>query len=150
MGEYNSSQLDLVFSAVSDATRRAILAQLATGDARVTDIAAAFPISLNSVSKHVRMLERAGLVERTVLGREHVLSLNAGAMREADQWMSFYRQFWTERLAALDRMMQKRRRNSGTSTTTREQSNGAATDSGARTTTTSKTTPATIKRGKSS
>lgn len=110
MGEYNSAQLDAVFGAVADATRRAILAQLASGDARVTDIAAAYPISLNSVSKHVRMLERAGLVERTILGREHVLSLNAKAMAEADEWMSYYRKFWTDRLEALDKMMQRKRR----------------------------------------
>lgn len=105
MGEYNSSQLDAVFGAVSDATRRAILAELSTGDARVTDIARRFPISLNSVSKHVRMLERAGLVQRTVLGRDHVLSLNAGALTAADEWMAFYRQFWTVRLEALERVV---------------------------------------------
>lgn len=110
MGEYNSAQLDAVFGAVADATRRAILAQLATGNARVTDIARQFPISLNSVSKHVRMLERAGLVERTVLGRDHILSLNANAMAEADEWMAYYRQFWTERLEALDKMVQRKRR----------------------------------------
>jgi DNA-binding transcriptional ArsR family regulator len=110
MGEYNSRQLDAVFGAVADATRRAILAQLATGDARVTDVAAAFPISLNSVSKHVRILERAGLVERTILGRDHVLSLNATAMSEADQWMAYYRKFWTDRLEALDTMVQRKRR----------------------------------------
>lgn len=112
MGEYNSAQLDAVFGAVADATRRAILAQLATGDARVTDIAAAYPISLNSVSKHVRMLERAGLVGRTIFGREHILSLNAVAMAEADEWMAYYRKFWTDRLAALDKMVQRQRRTS--------------------------------------
>ncbi|MEP6833904.1 MAG: metalloregulator ArsR/SmtB family transcription factor [Gemmatimonas sp.] len=110
MGEYNSAQLDAVFGAVSDATRRAILAQLATGSARVTDVASAFPISLNSVSKHVRMLERAGLVERTILGRDHVLSLNADAMKAADEWMTYYRKFWTDRLDALDKMIQRKRR----------------------------------------
>jgi DNA-binding transcriptional ArsR family regulator len=110
MGEHNSAQLDAVFGAVADATRRSILAQLATGNARVTDIAAAYPISLNSVSKHVRMLERAGLVERTILGRDHILSLNANAMAEADEWMAYYRQFWTDRLAALDKMVQRKRR----------------------------------------
>ena len=110
MGEYNSAQLDAVFGAVADATRRAILAQLSIGNARVTDIASQFPISLNSVSKHVRVLERAGLVERTVLGRDHVLSLNAVAMAEADEWMAFYRKFWTDRLEALDQMVQRKRR----------------------------------------
>lgn len=110
MDEHNSAQLDAVFGAVADSTRRAILAQLATSSARVTDIAAAYPISLNSVSKHIRMLERAGLVERTVLGRDHILSLNAQAMADADEWMSYYRQFWTDRLEALDKMVQRKRR----------------------------------------
>ena len=64
MGEYKSSQLDGVFNALCDPTRRAILARLTDTDARVTDIAAEFPISLNSISKHIRMLERAGLVRR--------------------------------------------------------------------------------------
>jgi DNA-binding transcriptional ArsR family regulator len=112
MGEYNTAQLDAVFGAVADATRRDILAQLAAGDRRVTDIAAAYPISLNSVSKHLRVLERAGLVERTVLGREHILHLNATAMAAADEWMAYYRRFWTDRLAALDAMVQRKRRNS--------------------------------------
>lgn len=110
MGEYNPTQLDAVFGAMADATRRSILARLATGNARVTDVASAFPISLNSVSKHIRMLERAGLVERKVQGRDHILSLNAHAMAEADEWMSFYRQFWTDRLDALEKMVQRKRR----------------------------------------
>lgn len=110
MGEYTSAQLDAVFGAVADPTRRAILAQLSTGDARVTDVANRFPISLNSVSKHVRMLERAGLVQRTVLGRDHVLSLNADALAEADEWMAFYRQFWTKRLELLEEVVIRKRR----------------------------------------
>lgn len=116
MGEYNSEQLDAVFSAVADSTRRAILAHLATGDARVTDVASRFPISLNSVSKHVRMLERAGLVQRTVLGRDHVLSLNADALTAADEWMAYYRQFWTDRLAALEAVVLAKRREKKQST----------------------------------
>ena len=88
--------------ALADPTRRAILARLACGHARVTDLAAAFPISLNSTSKHIRMLERAGLVRRTVRGREHVLSLDAAPLAEASTWIESYRRFWEERLAALD------------------------------------------------
>ena len=79
MGEYPAAVLDRVFSAVSDPTRRAILARLAESDARVTDVASAFPISLNSTSKHIRVLEGAGLVRRSVRGREHILSLDGGA-----------------------------------------------------------------------
>ena len=77
-----SGRLDAAFSAMADPTRRAILARLALADARVTEIAADFPVSLNAVSKHIKMLERAELVRRTVRGRDHILSLNAGAMAE--------------------------------------------------------------------
>ncbi|MEO6798429.1 MAG: metalloregulator ArsR/SmtB family transcription factor [Rhodanobacter sp.] len=94
---------------MSDATRRAILARLAQSDARVTELANAFTISLNSTSKHIRVLERAGLVTRSVQGREHVLSLNAGPMADAAEWLDFYRQFWTDRLAALEDFLVSRR-----------------------------------------
>ena len=102
MGEYSAGTLDRVFSAVSDATRRAILARLAESDARVTDVARAFPISLNSTSKHIRVLEGAGLVQRSVRGREHILSLDAAPLADAAGWIEHYRRFWSEQLAALD------------------------------------------------
>lgn len=97
--------MDNLLGAVSDSTRRAILARLAEGDARVTEVAAAFPISLNSVSKHVRMLERAGLVRRTVRGRDHVLSLDAAPLAEAAEWIAHYKRFWEDRLEALDKFV---------------------------------------------
>jgi DNA-binding transcriptional ArsR family regulator len=109
MGEYQSSQLDALFGAVADPTRRAILARLVISDARVTEIAGDFPISLNSTSKHIRMLERAGLVHRTVRGRDHVLSLNAAQLAEAAEWINHYRCFWEDRLAALDAFVTKKR-----------------------------------------
>jgi len=112
MDEYKTTQLDELFGAMSDGTRRAILARLAQSDARVTELASAFPISLNSTSKHIRILERAGLVTRSVQGREHVLSLNAAPMQEAADWMEFYRQFWADRLAALEDFV-IRKRNTG-------------------------------------
>ena len=102
MGEYQERRLDATMGALADPTRRAILARLAQGDARVTDLAAAFPISLNSTSKHIRALERAGLVRRTVRGRDHVLSLDAAPLAEAATWIDHYRAFWEARLAALD------------------------------------------------
>jgi DNA-binding transcriptional ArsR family regulator len=86
--------LDQVYAAIADPTRRAILAALATGDLNVGALAARFPISLNGVSKHVQVLERAGLVERTVRGREHRLRLNAAPLRDATQWLEHYRAFW--------------------------------------------------------
>ncbi len=94
--------MDRVLGAIADPTRRAILARLAQSNARVTELAAAFPISLNSVSKHVRKLEDAGLVHREVRGRDHVLSLNAAPLSEAADWIAHYQRFWTESLAALD------------------------------------------------
>jgi DNA-binding transcriptional ArsR family regulator len=102
MGERQSAVLDGVFNALCDPTRRAILARLTNADARVTDIASAFPISLNSISKHIRMLERAGLLRRSVVGRDHVLSLNAAPLADAAQWIEHYRRFWDDRLAALE------------------------------------------------
>ncbi len=102
MGEYSVATLDRVFSAVSDPTRRAILARLAESDARVTDVAGAFPISLNSTSKHIRVLEGAGLVRRTVRGREHILSLEVAPLSEAAAWIDHYRRFWADQLSALD------------------------------------------------
>ncbi|MFF2371362.1 ArsR/SmtB family transcription factor [Agromyces sp. NPDC058110] len=99
MGEYT---LDAVLSAVADPTRRAILDRLLDGDARVTDLAREFPISLNSTSKHIKVLERAELVHRDVRGREHVLSLRAQSLGNAVAWMERYRAFWEERLAALE------------------------------------------------
>lgn len=110
MGEYQNARLDEIFVAMSDGTRRAILARLAQSDARVTELASAFPISLNSTSKHIRLLERAGLVTRSVRGRDHVLSLNATPMAEAAEWMEYYRRFWDDRLAALERFVIKKRK----------------------------------------
>ncbi|HEV7821272.1 MAG TPA: metalloregulator ArsR/SmtB family transcription factor [Burkholderiales bacterium] len=114
MVEYNSrstqasGRLDAAFTAMADPTRRAILARLALGEARVTEIACNFPVSLNAVSKHIKMLERADLVRRTVQGRDHVLSLNAAAMADAAGWMDYYRQFWEDRLASLEAFVTKR------------------------------------------
>jgi DNA-binding transcriptional ArsR family regulator len=96
-------RLDGVFNALSDPTRRAILARLSGREARVTEIAADFPISLNSVSKHIRMLERAGLVKRSIVGRDHLLTLHAEPLAEAQQWIEKYRSFWEDSLAALDK-----------------------------------------------
>ena len=99
MGEY---QLNAVLGAVADPTRRAILDRLRAGDARVTELASAFPISLNSTSKHIKVLERAELVRRDVRGRDHVLSLRAEALGDAVAWMEQYREFWEHRLEALE------------------------------------------------
>ena len=94
--------LDDTLIALADDTRRSILKRLASGDARVTEVAAPFEISLNSVSKHIRILERAGLVSRRVAGRDHFLSLERKPFDELTQWMLETREFWTRRLDALE------------------------------------------------
>ena len=95
-------ELDDTLVALADETRRSILKRLATGDARVTEVAAPFGISLNSVSKHIRILERAGLVRRRIAGRDHFLSLDPGPLDDAARWMLRERDAWTARLDKLE------------------------------------------------
>ena len=90
-----------MLAAVSDPTRRAILDRLTRGPARVTDVAEPFEMSLAAISKHVRMLERAGLVRRARRGREHTLTLDARPLRQVLRWTLRYEQFWNERLDRL-------------------------------------------------
>src|SRR5579871_5152981 len=94
-------RLDDVLSAVADPTRRAILDRLARGPLRVTDLAQPLPMSLAAVSKHIQVLERAGLVRRSRRGREHVLELEAKPLRAVARWANRYERFWTERLDRL-------------------------------------------------
>jgi DNA-binding transcriptional ArsR family regulator len=103
MVEHSRESLTLVFSAVADPTRRAILRALEKNPATITEIAKPFPVSLNAVSKHVMVLERAGLVHREIKGREHVCTLELGPLRDATAWLDHYRQFWDVRLDALQR-----------------------------------------------
>lgn len=102
MVQYSPARLDRVFHALSDRTRRAILARLTSGASTVTSLAAPFPVSLNAVSKHIRVLERAGLVARKVRGREHHCTLDPGPLRTAAEWIAWYERFWEERLDALE------------------------------------------------
>ena len=94
-------RLDLVFQALSDRTRRALLARLARTPAKITDLAAPFDMSLPAVSRHVRVLERARLVRRTVDGRVHRCSLEVGPLKTVEAWLGHYRHFWTGTLDAL-------------------------------------------------
>jgi DNA-binding transcriptional ArsR family regulator len=109
MVEY-SRELNRTLVAIADPTRRVLLSRLALGAARVTDLAARFDMSLNAVSKHLRVLEGAGLLRREVRGREHRLSLEARPLREASEWIAAYRPFWEERLDALDAFLREKRR----------------------------------------
>jgi len=94
-------------TALADPTRRAILARLSATEARVTDIAAPFAISLNSVSKHIRVLERADLVRRRRLGREHLLSLNPEPLEAASRWIDEQRALWSWRLGKLEDVLKE-------------------------------------------
>ena len=105
MGEYK--RLDDTFIALADPTRRAILARLSRGEARVTDVAAPFSISLNSVSKHIRILERASLVRRRRLGREHLIALDARPLDAVAKWLEGERRLWAWRLGELDKHLSK-------------------------------------------
>ena len=105
--EAASEDLSLLFGALSDETRRGILARLAEGDASVGEIAAPFDVSRPAISKHLRVLERAGLVERRRDGRISRCSLRAGPMREAASWIDRYRAFWEHQLDALSRYLER-------------------------------------------
>jgi DNA-binding transcriptional ArsR family regulator len=94
--------LDRTFAALSDPTRRGILERLALGECCVTDLAKPHRISLPAVSKHLRVLERAGLIRRQRRGRIHQLKLEANPMRSAQQWIEEYRRFWEANLDRLD------------------------------------------------
>jgi len=96
-----SARLDRTFAALADPTRRAILARLATGEATVGDLAAPFQVSRPAISKHLRVLEHAGLVRRARDGRVNRCQLDARAMRAAAEWIEHYRVFWSHRLGDL-------------------------------------------------
>jgi len=117
MVEYPSrapDQLDQIFAAVADPTRRTILDVLARGPAKVTEIARPFPVSLNAISKHIKTLERAGLIRREVVGREHFCHLEPRALHRARSWLEHHREFWETRLDALERhLAAKRKREHG-------------------------------------
>ncbi len=102
--------LDRTLQAIADPTRRAILNRLAGREARITELAAPFAMSLNAVSKHVRVLEQAGLVRREVRGREHWLSYDGAALEEAGAWIARQQAFWEQRLDGLERFLHRQRR----------------------------------------
>jgi len=101
MVKHSDEVLDKAFAALADPTRRAILARLAKGEQSVTELAKPFAISLPAVSKHLRVLERAGLLSRTQEGRVHHLRLEAKPMKEVAAWLNHYRMFWESQLDNL-------------------------------------------------
>jgi DNA-binding transcriptional ArsR family regulator len=117
------TNLDQTLIALADPTRRAILERLSQGESRVTELAQPFTITLNAVSKHIRMLERARLVRRRCAGREHFLSLNREPLDEAAAWIEEQRTIWSARLDSLDahlRAEDKRAREQASSRTTKK------------------------------
>jgi DNA-binding transcriptional ArsR family regulator len=104
MVEYQTPELNGVFHALSDPTRRGMLAELALGDRTVSQLAAPHPISLAAASKHIRTLETAGLIRREVRGRVHMCRLDPGPLAEAHEWLGVYERFWAARLDDLERI----------------------------------------------
>jgi DNA-binding transcriptional ArsR family regulator len=107
MVELNSAHLDAVFHALGDATRRRMLRALAEGERTVGELAAPFAISLAAASKHIKALEKAGLIRREVLGRTHRCRLHAAPLGGATQWLRHYEKFWTSRLDVLEALLRQ-------------------------------------------
>lgn len=107
-----NERLDTVFHALSDRTRRALIARLAEGPCIVTELAEPFEMSLPAVSKHLKVLESAGLVARAVDGRIHRCSLIAKPLGEAELWLDFYRSFWEDTLGRLARYVERDKKRS--------------------------------------
>ena len=105
MVELSAPQLDTVFHALRDATRRRMLRELAGGERTVGQLAAPFAISLAAASKHIKALETAGLIRREVRGRTHLCRLDPGPLASAHQWLSVYERFWTDRLDVLAHLL---------------------------------------------
>jgi DNA-binding transcriptional ArsR family regulator len=101
----DAQRLNRVYGAIADPTRRTMLSLLAGGEVTVGTLAERFPISFNGVSKHVKVLEQAGLVRRKVRGREHWLRLRPAPLRDATRWLDHYREFWDTRLDALENFL---------------------------------------------
>jgi DNA-binding transcriptional ArsR family regulator len=107
MVELQAASLNSIFHALGDATRRRMLRELADGERTVGQLAEPFAISLAASSKHIKVLEEAGLICREVRGRTHLCRLDPGPLAGAHQWLSFYERFWTHRLDVLERLLRK-------------------------------------------
>ena len=101
MVESSAAHLDLIFHALSDATRRSILRDIAEKEKTVGEIAKPYPVSLAAVSKHLKVLEAAELIEREKRGSFQMVRLNAKTLRSAEQWLAYYERFWSSQLDAL-------------------------------------------------
>jgi DNA-binding transcriptional ArsR family regulator len=116
----SANQLDATFAALADPTRRAILARLARGESTVMELAEPFTMSQPAISKHLKVLERAGLVTRGGDAVRRPVRLEAKPMAEAAQWLESYRQFWETRFEALDELLEKLQREAPKKKTTKK------------------------------
>lgn len=107
MVELETRELTAVFHALGDATRRRMLRELAGGERTVGQLAQPFDMSLAAASKHIKVLEGAGLIRREVRGRTHFCRLDPGPLADAHEWLSFYERFWTLRLNVLDQLLRE-------------------------------------------
>jgi len=105
MVEFQTSQLDTLFHALGDGTRRQMLATLADGERSVSQLAEPFSMSLAAASKHIKALEHAGLVRREVRGRIHMCRLEAAPLAHAQEWLRHYERFWNNRLDVLEHLL---------------------------------------------
>lgn len=107
MVELKTTELDGLFHALGDATRRRMLRELSKGERTVSQLAEPYSISLAAASKHIKALENAGLIRREIQGRKHVCRLDAGPLASAQEWLNYYEKFWTDRLNVLDRLLRE-------------------------------------------
>jgi DNA-binding transcriptional ArsR family regulator len=107
MVELEAPELTPIFHALGDATRRRMLRELAQGERTVGQLAQPFAMSLAAASKHIKVLEGAGLIRREVRGRTHLCSLDPGPLASAHEWLSFYERFWTAHLDLLERLLRQ-------------------------------------------
>jgi DNA-binding transcriptional ArsR family regulator len=107
MVDIDSPRLDSIFHALADDTRRRMLRDLSAGERTVGELAGPFAITLAGASKHIKVLENAGLIRREVRGRTHICRLEPGPLASADRWLRHYERFWTSRLDALEQALRQ-------------------------------------------
>lgn len=107
MVELQTPQLNALFHALGDATRRRMIRELSEGERTVGQLAEPFEITLAAASKHIKVLEKAGLIQREVRGRSHVCRLDPGPLASAHEWLSFYQRFWSGRLDLLESLLRE-------------------------------------------
>ena len=102
INKHTDKHLNLIFSALSDPTRREMVKRLAAREQSIAELASPFDMTKSAVTKHIKILESAGLLKRTISGRVHHCQIQAAPLKEATDWMSFYQTFWDKKLDALD------------------------------------------------